>query len=389
MIDIEEAFAILRSVTVEPKKVRVPVNQALDFVLSEAVHAHIAMPPFRQSNMDGYALSLHDGLKYRIVGEIKAGDFYDVPLQSGEAVKIFTGARLPDSANAVIPVEKINEVGSDLFLQEPCLTGANIRPMGSQIQKGDLALNACQHLNAAGIGFLSSLGITEVHVFAKPRVAIVITGNELTPPGETLSAGKVYESNSSMLSAALQANHFPDFQIYQAKDDLASTVDVLQQAISENDLIMVSGGISVGDYDFVGKAMTQLQVEPLFYKVNQKPGKPLFSGLSHGKVIFALPGNPAASLTCFYVYVLPTLLRLSVKSADYGKTILKKLSHDLEVGNSRSQFLKAVVKEDEVAILSYQDSSMLNTFALANALVWVDSGRYVLPKGTKVRVYCL
>ena len=154
-------------------------------------------------------------------------------------------------------------------------------------------------------------------------------------------------------------------------------------------MVLVSGGISVGDYDFVGKALQSLAVQTLFYKVNQKPGKPLYCGKLKDKMIFALPGNPAASLTCLYVYVLPTLDRISGKSVSYSPSISKSLSHDYEVNNSRSQFLKAMTIGDEVTVLPHQDSSMLDSFALANALVFAKEGSYLLEKGVKVPVFLL
>jgi len=152
---------------------------------------------------------------------------------------------------------------------------------------------------------------------------------------------------------------------------------------------LISGGISVGDYDFVGKALESLNVETLFYKVNQKPGKPLLAGKSDDKIIFALPGNPAAGLTCFYIYVLPTLQRMSGMAASYQTTVQKKIAHDYSVNNTRDQFLKAIVSNDDVKILQHQDSSMLDSFALANALVYLSNGNFELKQNDKVSVYLL
>ncbi|MGA9637882.1 molybdopterin-binding protein, partial [Flavobacterium sp.] len=159
------------------------------------------------------------------------------------------------------------------------------------------------------------------------------------------------------------------------------------QALTENEIILVSGGISVGDYDFVAQALESLSVDTLFYKVKQKPGKPLFAGRLKDKMIFALPGNPAASLTCFYIYVLPTLQMLSGQKIEFGQTEFKKLAHDFSVSNARNQFLKAHVVGDEVTILTHQNSSMLNTFSVSNGLVYVEDGGYELLKGDKVSVY--
>jgi molybdopterin molybdotransferase len=192
-----------------------------------------------------------------------------------------------------------------------------------------------------------------------------------------------------MLQTALFNANFNAVSLYKVNDDFENTKSILEKAIYENDVVLVSGGISVGDYDFVGKALESLKVETLFYKVNQKPGKPLLVGKQNEKIIFALPGNPAASLTCFYVYVLPTLQRRSGISHKYGSDLKKSLDHDFAVDNPRSQFLKASIVDDKVSILSHQDSGMLNSFALANALVYVPDGKYQLLKGEKVVVYAI
>jgi len=389
MISVDDAFSILNKTTFSLQEVEVSLHDASSFILAETLISPISMPPFRQSNMDGFALSLHDELTYDIVGEIKAGDFFDGQLLPGQAMKIFTGAAVPDSAQAVIQIEKVTVNNHQLQLQEDVKPETNVRPLGSQIEKGTVALEKGSFLNPAAIGFLAGLGFTSVKVYAKPKVGIVITGNELVHAGQPLPKGKVYDSNSIMLKVALQSAHYHQVNSYQVEDTFEATKSVLQQAIEENDVILVSGGISVGDYDFVGKALQSLAVETLFYKVNQKPGKPLYCGKLKDKMIFALPGNPAASLTCLYVYVLPTLDRISGKKVSYAPSISKPLAHDFEVNNSRSQFLKAIITNDEVTILLHQDSSMLDSYALANALVFVDEGLYLLEKGAKVAVYLL
>ncbi|HWR94592.1 MAG TPA: molybdopterin molybdotransferase MoeA, partial [Flavobacterium sp.] len=319
--------------------------------------------------------------------EIKAGDSHLVELKPGEAFKIFTGAAVPDSAQAVIQIEKVTFENSKLFLHSLAQYETNVRPIGEQILKNDLALSKGTVLNAAAIGFLAGLGITTVKVFKKPNVGIVVTGNELVKPGSPLEYGKVYESNGVMLHTALQTSYYNEVKMYQVKDNFESTKSILNDAITQNDIVLVSGGISVGDYDFVAQALNELQVETLFYKVNQKPGKPLFAGKIQNKIIFALPGNPAACLTCFYIYVLPLLNMISGKSGTFQQTISKRLNHDYVVNNSRSQFLKVKVENDEVTILSHQNSSMLNSFAIANGLLFLPEGNYELKKDSIVDVY--
>ena len=307
MISTSEAFSILENLKYSKRVLELPLLEARSHVLAETVFSPINMPPFCQATMDGFAVCLHDSLQYEIVGEVKAGDFYTNELKPGQAVKIFTGAAVPDSAQAVIQIEKVTVDGSNLLLEEIIKPETNVRQLGAQIMKGAIALEEGTFPSPAAIGFLTGLGFTKVKVFQKPSIGIVVTGNELVSAGENLSSGKVYESNAIMLQTALFDANYNEVSLYKVNDDFENTKNALEKSINENDVVLVSGGISVGDYDFVGKALESLKVETLFYKVNQKPGKPLLVGKQNEKIIFALPGNPAASLTCFYVYVLPTL----------------------------------------------------------------------------------
>jgi molybdopterin molybdotransferase len=389
MISVQEAFSILQANLPALPAIECSLFQARKHILAESLSSPINMPPFRQSAMDGYALCLHDGLQYEIIGEVKAGDSHRVELIPGQAVKIFTGAAVPDSAQAMIQIEKVTANGTQLSLDELVVAETNVRPIGEQISAEDLALEKGTLLNAAAIGFLAGLGFTKVSVYQKPKVGIVVTGNELSKPGTSLEYGKVYESNGIMLQSALMDSHYNAVTLYEVNDDFENTKNKLQEALTNNDVVLVSGGISVGDYDFVAQALKELEVETLFYKVNQKPGKPLFAGKLKNKMVFALPGNPAACLTCFYVYVLPTLAILSGAEANYQQAVLLSIAHDYEVKNTRAQFLKANIINGGAEILTHQNSSMLNSFSVANGLVYVPDGNYELKKGDKVEVYLL
>lgn len=389
MISITQAFSILENLNYSLRVVEVSLLESRNHILAETLCSPINMPPFRQATMDGFALSLQDNLEYEIVGEVKAGDIFNQVLKPGQAIKIFTGASVPHSAQAVIQIEKVSVENSTLKLQENIKPETNVRPKGAQISENDIALKKGTFLNTAAVGFLAGLGFDKVKVYQKPTVAIIVTGNELVEMGNPLPEGKVYNSNTIMLQTALLNANFERIKTYQVGDDFKSTKTILEQAIAENDVVLVSGGISVGDYDFVGKALESLEVETLFYKVNQKPGKPLFAGKKENKIIFALPGNPAASLTCFYIYVLPTVQKYSGISASFGSTLEKNITHDCVVDNPRAQFLKALVSNEEVAILSHQDSAMLNSFANANALVFLPEGKYEVRQSDKVLVYTI
>lgn len=372
MISIKDAISIVKknsSVLFEETTKR--VEKANGYILAKDVVSPIHMPPFRQSAMDGYALNLHNSLTYNLIGEIKAGDEHQPILKPGEAVRIFTGAAVPDTANAVMMQEKVTINGNNLEIEHQITEELNIRPLGEQVKIGETALKKGTKLNPAGIGYLTSLGITNVSVYRKPSIAIVTTGNELIEPGHKLKHGQIYESNSKMLQSALYSLKFYDVTLHKVEDNYPNTVALLQSVIAKNDVVIITGGISVGDYDYVGKALTELQVEELFYKVKQKPGKPLFYGKKEKTSIFALPGNPAAALSCFYVYVYIALQTMMNRNTiELPRILATSTSKFIKRGN-RPQFLKAIYKDSKVEILEGQNSSMLQTFALSNALVFI------------------
>tara|TARA_R110002050_G_scaffold275455_1_gene420207 strand:+ start:17395 stop:18573 length:1179 start_codon:yes stop_codon:yes gene_type:complete len=372
MISVEEAIQLVKNNTKPLLKDTIkPVEKAGGYVLFNDVYSPINMPPFRQSAMDGYALFLHDDLSYSLIDEVKAGDNHQPILKKGETVRIFTGAPVPDTANAIMMQEKVKSDGHKIAIEHSIAEQTNIRPLGEQVKEGDVALKKGTKLAPAAIGYLTSLGITNVSVYKKPLIALVTTGNELVKAGQPLNYGQIYESNSTMLQNALYNLKFYDITLHKVEDDYEKTKSKLEAVINENDLVIVTGGISVGDYDFVGKALEELKTESLFYKVKQKPGKPLFFGKKEDTLIFALPGNPAAALSCFYVYVHIALQKMMNRAVIELPRIKGKSLSNFEKKGDRPQFLKAIYNDNKVEILEGQNSSMLQTFALSNALVFI------------------
>jgi len=389
MISVEKAQQLISENSEFLKNSRMELNKSLGFVLSKDILSPINMPPFRQSAMDGYALNLNESNTYVIIGEIKAGDGHQPILKKGEAVRIFTGAPVPNSANSLIMQESVIAKENTLSLQKSAKQNENIRLLGEQVKKDAVALKKGTLLTPAAIGYLTSLGIIEVEIYSKPSIAILVTGNELIEAGQNLPYGKIYESNGLMLNSALRSLGYQNVTNYKVADNYNSTVKLLDEIISKHDVVLVSGGISVGDYDFVGKALSELEVEQVFYKVKQKPGKPFFFGKKQNKLIFALPGNPAAALSCFYIYVYPTLKRISGdKDFELPRTIARSESNFIKKGD-RAQFLKATLNSGTVKILEGQSSAMLHTFAYANALVYVPETASSFSTGEKVDVILL
>lgn len=381
---------VLETVQCTSKTETIPLEKARSYVLAQDIIAGINLPPFRQSAMDGYALRLGDSTTtFKVVGEVKAGDISKIEILEGEAVRIFTGARVPDTANAVVKQERISLDGDIITVAGEIRLESNIRPVGEQIKAHTRALSKNNLISASTIGFLAGLGVTKIQVYKKPSIAIVVTGNELVEAGMPLPEGKVYESNSIMLQNALASIAIGEVTIFKITDDYSATKNTLDNALSTYDFTIVSGGISVGDYDYVGDALTAIGVDKVFYKVNQKPGKPLYFGKKSTRYVFALPGNPASALSCFYVYVALAIARYSGKeNSDVRSQKLSNIGSFIKKGTT-AQFLKAYATAQSVQILDGQASSMLRSFAVSNALVCLPEGEQIISDGAMLDVLLL
>ena len=393
MISVEEAkkFVIENSPVFGEEKMA--VSEAIGRVISQNILAPISLPSFRQSAMDGYCIMKSDfenGIKeFQLAGEIPAGSKQKIALKKGECYRIYTGAPVPDNATAVIMQENVLAQESKIIIrQEGIKEQENIRQIGEDISEGKIAVEQYHIVNPATVGFLNSLGIIEVEVYKKPKIAIVVTGNELIEPGKELPFGGVYESNGQMLKAALSQLNIKA-EVFKLKDDYKSTLELISQLTNQYELILFSGGISVGDYDFVGKALNELNSTTIFYKVNQKPGKPLYFGRLEGSFVFGLPGNPSSSLVCFYEYVLPWINNSQKKCPSFFLQKNLSLTHDFTVKPGRAQFLKARVFEDKVTILEGQNSFMLKSFTYANALVYLNGEKVSFKSSDNVEVHIL
>lgn len=384
MIQVKEALAIVAENSSNMPVERIPVHKALGYILAETIYSPIAMPPFRQSAMDGYAI-IHSGKhQYDIIGSSQAGDHSSLKLKENEAVRIFTGAFVPHNADTVVMQEHVMANENSILITIMPEQFANVRNKAEQIGKEDVVFDANTLITPAAIGFLACLGITEIPVYKKPKVAILVTGNELVKPGKKLPKGKIYESNSVMLQAALQTIGIKKTKVYKVKDSLKATKKALNSILLKYDIVLISGGISVGDYDFVKEALLENEVKELFYKINQKPGKPMFFGSKNETLVFALPGNPASSLTNFYIYVYPAIKNKMGFSETHLQKLTRKLSEDITNTSGKTLFLKALYDETHVTVLDGQSSAMLNTFAIANSLLIVPNDAETLKKGDLV-----
>ena len=391
MINVEEARNIISSNIRSLDPVNMPLAAAFNHVLAENVFSATDVPAFAQSAMDGYAFRFEDlnNQPLTIKGEMAAGATSESSLSPLQAVRIFTGAPVPVNADTVVMQEKITVNNKQLFIEDDVLvSGLNVRPKGSEIKAGDLALAKGTVLSPAAIGFLAATGITQVKVFPHPIIHLIVTGNELQRPGNVLQYGQVYESSSLMLASVLQQLHFTIANIVFVKDDVAALTDALNKSLQQADVVLFTGGVSAGDYDFVIKAVSACGVQQLFHKIKQRPGKPLYFGMRQNKVVFGLPGNPSSVLTCFYEYVWDALLQLA--SLPNGK---RKYYLPLASGDSKkaglTHFLKGKIVDDEVMPLTAQESYRLSSFAIADCLIVLEEDRTEFNKGEVVEVHLL
>ncbi|MFP5469981.1 MAG: gephyrin-like molybdotransferase Glp [Bacteroidia bacterium] len=389
MISVNKAIEYIKKNTICLPPITIELKNAVGYILSEDVVSEINFPPFRQSAMDGYAVGSTNHQSFKVINEIKAGDNgKSIHLKNDEAVRIFTGACVPDSAEAVVMQEMVHRNKDAILIEQPIESLQNIRSIGEQVKAGDVALKKGTELNPGAIGYLASLGITRVNVYRKPKVEMIVTGNELAQPGTPLQMGQIYESNSLAIKSLLHQCGF-EMTTQIVKDDLESTKKSISRSLANNDLVILSGGISVGDYDFVSSALKELNVTTVFYKIQQKPGKPILFGKKNHKLVFALPGNPAATLTCAYMYLLPVLNMLQGKPNPFLEKQTVKLSSTYIKKKGLAHLLKGRINNGYAEVLPNQSSAMLSSFASANALLIIEADTEHLSEGEFVEAIML
>lgn len=390
MITVSEAKHQIIKHGKSPRVEEISLSDALGFVLAETLLAKIDTPPFDNSAMDGYAFSYSKWDKksaLTVICEVQAGSENSLKTCANEAIRIFTGAPIPPEVDTVIMQEKVERYANNItLLDEGLKQGSNIRPKGSQTKKGDVALQKGQILNPAGISYLAGMGYSKVKVYTKPKVSIIITGKELIKAGETLETGKIYESNGIGLTAALRQLGIEPVSVALVDDDSELIENAIESQLN-SDIIILTGGVSVGNYDLVPAALEKCGVEKIFHKVKQKPGKPFYFGTTSNALIFALPGNPAAVMTCFYEYVVTAIDALMQKI--HLKTLTLSLVNDFNKKPGLTHFLKGKTTENGVKILDSQLSYMLNSFAIADCLITLDEDKTECKKGDLVVVLML
>ena len=368
------------------------IAETLDRVLAQPVAARIDVPPARNSAMDGYGLRSadgHAGNVLRVVGVSAAGHPWDGPVGPGECVRILTGAVVPDDVDAVVVQERVRVDEGRVTLEAGVSPGANIRGRGEDTRAGTVILEPGRHLTAADIGLLASQGIGEVAVLRRPRVAFFTTGDELVPIGQPLGPGQIHDSNRYTLAALLQRYpvEFVDLGVIADTEDAVRSA--LTQAGASADLILTTGGVSVGDADYVSRLLQQ-EGQVGFWKVAMKPGRPLAFGRFGSALFLGLPGNPVSAMATFSLFVRPALLRLSGTDATPPWTLRARLQEDLRKRPGRADFQRGILEQRDgewvVRSTGGQGSHQLRSMSLANAYIRLPAESSGASAGEEVEV---
>ena len=382
---LERVVALARSLPAE----LVPIAAAGGRVTAEELRAGVDLPPFASSAMDGFAVRAADlPATLRVVGESAAGRPFEGRLEPGSAVAISTGAVVPEGSDAVVPIERVVHHDNDIEISLAADSGAHIRPRGGDITAGGVVVAAGAVLTPTRLAAAAAAGIAELPCSRRPRVAVLATGSELVAPGRSLLPGQIYEANGLMLAHALAATGADVASEPPAADDEAALRDALERGLAV-DVLVTSGGVSVGEHDLVRAVERELGVEEIFWRVAMKPGKPVSFGMRGDTLVFGLPGNPVSALVGCELFVKPALRALQGLGDPRPQFAPGRLAVGLTRNEERDEFVRARVRPDSDALVLEpvvgQESHMIVRSGAADALVHVPRGNGELVAGSNVR----
>jgi molybdopterin molybdotransferase len=374
LLTLEAAIEAVLARSVPLPGERVPLGEVAGRVLAESALARVDLPPFASSAMDGFALRSADTPgRLPVVARIAAGTPAPRALGEGEAMGIATGGVVPEGADAVIPIERVAQVDDKVEIPHLVAQGDNIRPRGGDAHEGDVVLDAGTRVRAAQVGALAAAGIPALVCARRPRVAVLATGSELRTPGETLEPGEIYEANGAMLAAALRTHGADVDRLRPARDDEDAHRDALTRAL-QADVVVSSGGVSVGPHDLVRRVAAELGVEEVFWRVAVKPGKPISFGVRDATLVFGLPGNPVSTLVGFELFVRPALRVLEGERDPGPRFRQAPLARPVRRNDARDELVRARWRDGALEALGGQESHMIVRAAGADALVLVPRG---------------
>jgi molybdopterin molybdotransferase len=386
LISVDEAEKIIAAFPASIKSETVPLLAAQNRVLAADIHSPFAMPEFDKSAMDGYAYIAEDRSPvFKIIETIAAGTPPRLAVTPGYCAKIMTGAMLPAGSDRVIKRECTLEENG--FMKITAVDGnRNIRCKGEDIQAGQQVLTKGSILQAAQIALLASLGISEVPIARPPRVGIITTGSELAEPGSPLGPGQIYNSNYYSLAAQVRAIGAEPSALGRSADDLEATTTLIVARLAKCDVLILSGGVSAGDFDYVPMSMKEAGVTLHFEKIAVQPGMPTVFGSRGEKFIFGLPGNPVSTFVIFEIFIKPLLLRL-MGHASQPLIIPAVLTEAYTRSNgTRTAFVPVRYSQGLATVLAYHGSGHLHALSRANALLRVPAGQLSIPAGNTIDV---
>lgn len=379
LMSVEEARGRVLETASGPLETEViHIEAALGRVLAADISARITQPPFAASAMDGYAVRAADvadiPVELTIVGEAPAGRAYGGSVGPGEAVRIFTGAPVPDGADTIVIQEDTDKVAEDrVRVNEASDPGRFIRPSGLDFSEGDVLITAGRRLIPREIALAAAMNVAEISVYRRPRVAILATGDELVLPGSTPRPDQIVSSNNFGLRTLVAKFGGEAIDLGIARDDIESLRNAAERA-RDCDILVTLGGASVGDHDLVQDALGQMGLEVNFWRIAMRPGKPLMFGRMGDVRVLGLPGNPVSSFVCARLFLKPLLDRLCGLSGEEDRSVTARLAIDVAENDRRQDYLRAKLSRDDSGVLvaepfARQDSSMLRTLTEADGLI--------------------
>ena len=403
MISVEEAKRILMERVRPVSAEEIPLNEALGRYLAQDIVSAYPHPLFDCSAIDGYAFRFdHDVTEWRVVGEVAAGDTFTGPLTKGECARIFTGGMVPADADTCVMQEFVQREGDRMRYSDGRLkAGSNVRLKGEQVKPGDVLLRKGERIDAVAIGFLASAGIQQVRCARAIETMVITTGSEFAEASVVIdlvggegqasapAPGRIFNSNGAMLGAAL-TNSGVNNTMATSPDDMAALKWQFHWAWNAmRDVVILTGGVSVGDHDLVELAAQEMGATIHFHGVAQKPGKPMLFAELDGNFIFGLPGNPRAALILFWEYVLPFLRAMQGAKEPWTSSDHLPLAHAVQLKGDRAEFRAASVKGGKVTLLADEGSHMLKSLVSADALAYLPAEQRTWDAGEPVEVHYL
>ncbi len=400
-ISMEKALEIFQEYASTVGIEEISITDSFERILAEDIVAGFPIPPFCRSPLDGYALCAADTagadeispVSLRITQTIFAGEVPTEPLLAGETAAITTGAPMPEGSDTVIKFEDICREGDTISIRSSLRAGENVVPQGEDVAQGEKVLERGTNITPAAVGLLASLGFEKVRVYKKPRVAVFSLGDELLEVGQVLRPGKIYNSNLYTLSAQVREAGGTAFPIGTITDEKTAIASALKGASAEYDMIITTGGASVGGKDLIKEAIALSGATTLFWKVGMKPGTPAVCGEKDGKLIIGLSGNPSAAMITFLMLVRPILRSMAGKGSGNLPEVSAVMEQPFKKKSSQRRLLRAVVAWKDGAYhaipAGMQSPGALKSMVVCNALIDIPAEHGFLLTGEKVRAHLL